>query len=772
MQELSIPSQSASPYTPVGGSNMPTAPNLGTPVPGTTGGLPALSGLSVFNNPLPQSLQNNDPQQAAKQTQSYGRGQDTMLVHMTPDEVNSLRGLAQQFGGDLTVNPHTGMPEAGWLGKLLPTILGVAGAAFGIPTWAIGLGVGAGQTAITGDLGKGLTAGLQAFGGAGLANAAGLGGEISKNAFGLLGEKAATNVAGAAGAQTAEQIMKSGDMTGLFGQGANVASKSPGFLSKFAQETTIPGIGKMGATLGPALAGSAVLGGISDAMQPTMRKYEEEKRTPYEGPYRYPQRRVYPTVEGNGEIQFFDETNPLGYLTATGERRYAGGGEAKKEERPSWMPEWMQGYKGMYEILGPSKTEGQPLVREVLTADQKAALDADYDKIRRYHEAFDKVRGGAKTAEDWAPVNALYEGYQDAVNRTQYVNQKNVDFTRKYGNVFTLSEGTGPEAPPTGGLGVIAPAQPSATTTPTATPPVITPPTSNIDMGGVTPGGGGGVSLSDRVLSPGATQSGAGLEVLKDTYTPKFTPKADYVSPYNAPLTLGSQMAAQLPSFTSRYQTSPGAVTAPSGYVGGSPSERIRAMAQANAAAKTAAPAAPSMGSTNEVDFGLANSANQFAGVNPYSIGSDDFWLNLARQYRSSGGTGARYADNPYMQERAAGGPVGMRDGAFVVDARTVSELGNGSSNAGIEFLSRLGGQPVRGPGDGVSDSVPAKIGGSQEARVARDEVIFQPEAVKRLGGGSAKRGTAKLYAMMEKAHKARQRAGRGQDTKLRKAVA
>ena len=120
----------------------------------------------------------------------------------------------------------------------------------------------------------------------------------------------------------------------------------------------------------------------------------------------------------------------------------------------------------------------------------------------------------------------------------------------------------------------------------------------------------------------------------------------------------------------------------------------------------------------------------------------------------------------------ASGGKVDMGDGSFVVDARTVSELGNGSSNAGMELLSRMGGQPVRGPGDGVSDSVPASIGGRQEARVARDEVIFPPAAVRRVGGGDEKRGTQKLYSLMDRAHKARKRAGRGTDTKLRKGLA
>jgi hypothetical protein len=115
----------------------------------------------------------------------------------------------------------------------------------------------------------------------------------------------------------------------------------------------------------------------------------------------------------------------------------------------------------------------------------------------------------------------------------------------------------------------------------------------------------------------------------------------------------------------------------------------------------------------------------------------------------------------------ARGGEVQLSDGAFVLDARTVSEIGNGSSNAGIEALSRMGGRPVQGPGDGVSDSVPARIGKDQPARVARDEVIMPANVVRRIGKGNSQRGADKLYALMDKAHKARKKAGRGHDTKL-----
>jgi len=119
----------------------------------------------------------------------------------------------------------------------------------------------------------------------------------------------------------------------------------------------------------------------------------------------------------------------------------------------------------------------------------------------------------------------------------------------------------------------------------------------------------------------------------------------------------------------------------------------------------------------------------------------------------------------------AHGGEVELADGAFVLDARTVSELGNGSSNAGLEALRRIGGKPIQGPGDGVSDSIRARIGRDQPARVARDEAIIPAEAVRKIGKGNPKRGADKLYALMDKAHKARKKAKRGQDTKVRRGL-
>ena len=108
---------------------------------------------------------------AAQQAQSAGRGQDTMLVHMTPGEVKGLQALAMAHGGSLTINPQTGLPEAGFLSAILPMVAGFALGPAGFQMMSslqAGLTVGALTGVATGSLKKGLMAGLGAYGGAGI----------------------------------------------------------------------------------------------------------------------------------------------------------------------------------------------------------------------------------------------------------------------------------------------------------------------------------------------------------------------------------------------------------------------------------------------------------------------------------------------------------------------------------------------------------------------------------------------------------------------------
>jgi hypothetical protein len=66
------------------------------------------------------------------------------------------------------------------------------------------------------------------------------------------------------------------------------------------------------------------------------------------------------------------------------------------------------------------------------------------------------------------------------------------------------------------------------------------------------------------------------------------------------------------------------------------------------------------------------------------------------------------------------------------------------------------GGQLLRGPGDGVSDDIPATIGDKQPARLADGEFVVPARIVSELGNGSTEAGARKLYAMMDRIKKAR----------------
>jgi hypothetical protein len=148
------------------------------------------------------------------------------------------------------------------------------------------------------------------------------------------------------------------------------------------------------------------------------------------------------------------------------------------------------------------------------------------------------------------------------------------------------------------------------------------------------------------------------------------------------------------------------------------------------------------------------NSINQFLATNPsqealssamQQYGVDQSMLDAAKAYG---------AQNEPVIGAAAGG---LLPNGFVIPADVASHLGNGSSEAGLKLLvANLGAEPIKGKGDGMSDSIPTTIGGKQEARVANEEAVISPEMVKKIGGGSAEKGAKKLYAMMDRVREER----------------
>lgn len=119
-------------------------------------------------------------------------------------------------------------------------------------------------------------------------------------------------------------------------------------------------------------------------------------------------------------------------------------------------------------------------------------------------------------------------------------------------------------------------------------------------------------------------------------------------------------------------------------------------------------------------------------------------------QHPQFGGLNIMGPQNAFTpQPRFAEG--GLADGGFVVPADVVSHLGNGSTDAGLKHLHKsMGAKPIRGAGDGMSDSIKTTIDGKQPARVADGEAYIPPHVVKQRGGAK------NLYNMMNKVRKDR----------------
>lgn len=106
-----------------------------------------------------------------------------------------------------------------------------------------------------------------------------------------------------------------------------------------------------------------------------------------------------------------------------------------------------------------------------------------------------------------------------------------------------------------------------------------------------------------------------------------------------------------------------------------------------------------------------------------------------------------------------------MESGSFVLPADVVSNVGDGSSDAGHRRLAQLfgGGDdyaigggtgilkgPIKGPGGGLDDLIQTGIDGVRVARLSTDEFVVPKDVVRKLGGGSQKAGSEKLYDFMK----------------------
>jgi hypothetical protein len=140
-------------------------------------------------------------------------------------------------------------------------------------------------------------------------------------------------------------------------------------------------------------------------------------------------------------------------------------------------------------------------------------------------------------------------------------------------------------------------------------------------------------------------------------------------------------------------------------------------------------------------------------------------------RYNDTGGGGA--ANGGLMMSYAMGGDIGTRyqspdDASGMGDKVGAHQTVNMAPHYPMQGLYQGyaggghlgdysdGGRLLKGPGDGVSDDIPAQIGARQPARLADGEFVVPARIVSELGNGSTDAGAKRLYAMMDRVQRNR----------------
>lgn len=513
---------------------------------------------------------------------ALGRGPDSMLVHMAPQEVQSLQALAQANGTSLTTNPDTGLPEALSLSSFLPALAGAALMATGVGAPMAGMLVGGGTALATGSLQKGLMAGVGAYGGAGLAE-----GLAGAGTSAMAGEAAASGVmdagaamAAGAGDATANLAAQSTIPTGMAGQGQLMSKGLSSLGTKAGLNAFTQNMGGLSSLAKTGMMAASPV--LADAMVPTATPMPAQRQGMIR-PYEYT-RTVKPDAftpaPGSKERDYFDEKmvakTPYKAIGST----FADGGD-----------------------VGDGEYSIDPV--ELLPTPAPTTAISNFQRVQDYMAS----HGG---------------------ERPEYENQ----------------------------------------------------------------------SIGGYTYDP-ATQT-FGLASIID-------------KPYTAPT--GSVENSQSGGADQSGDNGYGAIAGTSAHTGvGNPGEQAEGEAAAAAAAAAAADAATGFDADAAAGFG----------------GASDAASSAASDAAASADAGAA--------NWAKGG---------------ITSLAQGGANLGGYSD---GGRLLRGPGDGVSDSIPAQIGNRQPARLADGEFVVPARIVSELGNGSTEAGARQLYAMMDRIQNARKK--------------
>jgi hypothetical protein len=551
---------------------------------------------------------------------------------MSPREIKGLQALALAHGGSLTINPETGLPEAGFLEQILPMVAGAALTFTGVGAPLAALMVGGGYGLATGSVEKGLMAGLGAYGGAGLAGSlSAVGGQAAAQA----GQQAATQAVETTAAEAAKTSLGEAAT-------ANLQNLNPGVASsEFAREMGTAGFNM------PA-------GGLPSTQSVNLQAAQNYLSNPNNLPGLTSE-----TLQGYQSALNAPGVNPQDVIGAAGSAQGASGATTAGNVA-----------RGVKEVSTSLPAAGDFLSSNVGTIGSAAI------------PLLAGEQQGAPTGYTEDEYDRELKGYKLGPNYQAYEAPRPNPYYRPVyaaqGGIMQLQGGGGPVE--------------RMSMMNTAMNP----------QGGLYPQG-----MIDKTQYATPTQRPVSAELMMD-----------------APAYERSSPMLMAEGGIARYRNR-GQVNVLQDYIDRQGQQQMSPLSRS--------PNMPDGGIYRDTDVDTAR--------------KDALTAAMIRLGKTSKGAGIKPLALPKTSIKGLGDISGA--------TRDVTEAAKGGAMSHLGGYSD-GGRMLKGPGDGMSDSIPATIAGKQPARLADGEFVVPADVVSHLGNGSTDAGAKKLYGMMAKIRKAR----------------